>query len=283
MVRSAIDVAEAQARAAEARRWLGHCELCQRRCGVDRLAGQRGYCNLSEESLCFKRHVSFAEEAELLPSYMIYFAGCNLRCQFCIQAPRSFAEQGGESIDAATLAGTCVELIDRGVKTINLVGGEPSLHLHTILSMASEAGREMPWVLNSNMLMSRGVLDLLDGVISLYLADFKFGNDGCARAIADADDYVGTVTANLTLAATQGEVLIRHLLLPGHLECCFQPVAQWAARNLPGARFHLMGGYVPAPSCGGAIRATVQADELAEARRILDRIQAQTPMRLCHG
>jgi putative pyruvate formate lyase activating enzyme len=96
------------------------------------------------------------------------------------------------------------------------------------------------------MYMAPEVIDLLDGVVELYLADFKFGRDSCARSIAGIDRYVETVQRNLVHASRHTPVIVRHLLMPGHFDCCFRPVVDWLAASLPAVRFSLMTSYVPA-------------------------------------
>lgn len=249
---------------------LKACELCERRCGVDRAAGERAPCGLGEQTWSFKRHVSFAEEAELLPSYMVYFAGCNFRCAFCVQAPACFDPARGERVEGRALARECERVVEHGARTINLLGGEPTLHLHTILEMALEAAERevrLPLVLNSNFYMTPEVLDLLEGFVDVYLADFKFGPGECARRIAGVERYWDVVTRNLLAAwehaARHGaSVLVRHLLMPGHVECCHAPVAEWMAAKLPGARLHVMDSYVPAwRACGSDELGRLLTDE----------------------
>lgn len=240
------DREELRRRAAQAKASLGACMLCERRCGVDRLAGERAPCGLDQRTYCFKRHVSYAEELRLLPSYMVYFAGCNFRCRFCVQGPTCFDPLRGVEVEPTAAAQDFAALVDRGARTINLLGGEPSIHLHTILEIAAAADTPLPLVLNSNMYMTPEVLELLDGVVSLYVADFKFGNDQCAARLAGVERYVGVVTRNLLAVAPRAELLVRHLLMPGHVECCLRPVAQWLAANLPNVAMTLMTGYVPA-------------------------------------
>lgn len=250
---------------------LRRCAMCELRCGADRLGGEAAPCGLGARSHTFKRHLSLAEELELLPSYMVYLGGCNFRCSFCVQAPRCFVARGGEPVDAPELAEELRSVVARGARTINLLGGEPSLHLHTILRIAERAPG-LPLVLNSNMYMTPRVLELLDGVVRLYLADLKFGNDACARELAGVDRYWAVVTRNLIRAAGQGELLVRHLLMPGHVECCLRPAAAWMAARLPGVRFHVMTSYVPAYRAArhpGPMSRTLAPEEIARAEEIL--------------
>ncbi len=241
-----IDHADLRRRIRRARSSLACCNLCERRCGIDRTRGERAPCGLDAETWCFKRHISFAEEHELLPSYMVYLAGCNFRCQFCVQAPTCFDPKHGTRLDPVEAAADFQRIVDRGARTINLLGGEPSLHPHTILEIAASGREPLPLVLNSNMYMTTEVLELLDGVVSMYLADFKFGSDDCARRLAGVDRYFEVVTRNLRLVAKRTELLVRHLVMPGHLDCCLRPVARWMSRHLPETRFNLMTSYVPA-------------------------------------
>lgn len=211
-----------------------------------------------------------AEEVELVPSYMVYLGGCNFRCAFCVQAPACFDPFRGEQVDPAALASHCIKLVAQGVTSINLLGGEPSLHVHTILEVAaaaSDLGRTLPLVLNSNFYMTPEVLDLLDGVVSVYLADFKFGNDACAARIAGVERYVEVLERNLldahARAARHGAtMLVRHLLMPGHAECCLAPVARFVESHLPDATFHVMDSYVPAWRAAGGNAANPELSAL---------------------
>lgn len=270
-LRSTIDRTELRERAARAREMLRPCTLCERRCAVDRLAGERAPCGLDDQTWCFKRHVSYAEELPLLPSYMVYLGGCNFRCRFCVQAPACFDPRSGVRVRAPEVARDLERVVARGARTINLLGGEPSLHLHTILEIAAEADEPLPLVLNSNMYMTPEVVDLLDGVVEMYLADFKFGNDACARSLAGVDRYVEVVTRNLRLAAAQAPMIVRHLLMPGHFECCFRPVVRWLAENLPEVPFTLMSGYVPAWRAGACadLGRTLTEEERDRAVRLV--------------
>lgn len=235
-------------RARIARENLRACALCEFRCGVDRTrpAEERAHtpCGLGVESRTFKRHISFAEELELLPSYMVYLGGCNFRCRFCVQGPTCFSPATGELVDPAALAHESEAIVARGARTINLLGGEPSLHLHTVLELAAEA--ELPIAFNSNMYMTEEALDLLDGLVAIYVADLKFGSDRCADQVARAPRYLEVVRRNLLRAAAQAPLIVRHLLMPGHLECCLRPTAEWVAEHLPQATFNVMSSYVPA-------------------------------------
>jgi putative pyruvate formate lyase activating enzyme len=82
-------------------------------------------------------------------------------------------------------------------------------------------------------------------VVDIHVADFKFGNDACAERIAGVPRYMATVGRNLLRARVSAELIVRHLLLPGHFECCFLPVAGWLAEHLPSVPFSIRDGYLP--------------------------------------
>jgi putative pyruvate formate lyase activating enzyme len=273
----AIDHAELEARIVRARRLLRGCSMCELRCGADRTGapGSRTApvppCGLAAETWSFKRHISYAEELELLPSYMVYLGGCNFRCRFCVQAPGCFAPSGGVRIEPLAAAQDFQRVVGRGARTINLLGGEPSMHLHTILEIAAAADEPLPLVLNTNMYMTPEVIELLRGVVPLYVADFKFGTDACALRLARIERYWEVVTRNLRLAADGADLIVRHLAMPGHIDCCLRPVARWMAEYLPETRFTLMTSYLPAwrTASDCAMGRCLTAEETREAEAIV--------------
>ena len=105
--------------------------------------------------------------------------------------------------------------------------------------------RRLPIVWKSNFYGTIEGFALLDGVVDVYVADLKFGNDACARRIAGVDGYVQIVARNLLLAAQGARLIVRHLLLPGHFECCYRPIVDWMRRCLPATPLRIMTGYLP--------------------------------------
>ncbi len=254
-----------------ARGLLTRCTLCGRRCGANRLAGEPTPCRLGGETWCQRQYVSYVEDADLVPALRVYFGGCNLRCRFCNTAPEGFEPSLGWPVEPALLAAELSAAVTSGVRTIDLLGGEPSLHPHTILSVGAAAETPLPIVLDTNLYFSPEVIDLLDGVVAVYLANLKYGNDDCARALAGVERYVEVVTNNVRVLAGRGAARLRYLLVPGHVECCLGPMVRWLDGNLPGIRFDLVSSYVPCwqavsdPSLGRL----AGRDEIRAARRCL--------------
>jgi putative pyruvate formate lyase activating enzyme len=107
-----------------------------------------------------------------------------------------------------------------------------------------------PVVWKSNFHATPDAFALLDGIVDIYVADFKFGNDACAKRMAGVSNYWNILTRNLLLAAGQGDLIVRHLLLPGHFDCCYRPILDWLRRNLPAVKLSLRDGYLPSWQAG---------------------------------
>ena len=232
-------------RLARARRHYRACSLCEHRCGVDRSRGERGPCRAGTVPRVFKHRVELGEEAELIPSHLFYLSGCDLRCRFCIAEADAFDPRRGRPLTTDFFHEAVATGKAQGARTIQWVGGEPTIHLPAILDVMSECGDLPPVVWKSDFHATPEALALLEGSVDVYLADFKFGDDVCAGRIAGVANYLAIVTRNLKIAAAQGDLIVRHLILPGHFDCCLRPIVGWLRANLPGVKFSLRDGYLP--------------------------------------
>jgi putative pyruvate formate lyase activating enzyme len=228
-----------------ARRHYSRCLLCEHRCGVNRLAGQRGPCKADATARVFRHRIEYSEELELIPSHLFYLSGCDLRCVFCIAEANAFDPQRGivltrEFLDSAVRWGQA-----RGARNIQWVGGEPTIHIPAVLDAMAGCRELPPVVWKSDFHGTTEAFELLAGAVSVYVADFKFGNDDCARRLAGIDNYSAIVTRNLQIAAGQADLIVRHLLLPGHFDCCYRPIVTWMKNHLPQAKFSVRDGYLP--------------------------------------
>ncbi|MCK4757202.1 MAG: radical SAM protein [Thermoplasmata archaeon] len=221
----------------------GACIMCERRCGIDR-AREAGHCGVMEPRIS-SEFMHYGEEPELVPSHTIFFSGCTFDCVFCQNWDISTRPGQGERFFSDELA----RMIDRRAeiaKNTNWVGGDPTSNLPFIIEILGkmEAGTAQVW--NSNMYLTEESLRLLDGLIDVYLTDFKFGNNDCASRLCNAEKYWDVITRNHIIARGQAEVIIRHLVLPGHVECCSKPILDWIAGNLGNSvRVNIMSQYRP--------------------------------------
>jgi len=96
-----------------------------------------------------------------------------------------------------------------------------------------------------NMYCTEETMKLLNGVIDLYLTDFKYGNDSCAKRLSKVENYTAIVKRNHKIASNQGDVIIRHLVMPNHRTCCSEPILKWISKNLPNIAVNVMAQYRP--------------------------------------
>ena len=228
-----------------ARNQWEHCELCEHRCGANRAQGERGPCHAGVEARVFRHRVECGEEPELVPSHLFYLSGCDLRCAFCIAEANAFDPSRGRLLTAEFLSQAVAWGRTQGARNLQWVGGEPTIHIPAILEAMSSCIDLPPIVWKSDFYGTPLAFELLNGCVSIYVADFKFGNDGCASRIARVPNYVSVVTRNLRIAAAQADLIVRHLVLPGHFDCCFRPIVAWLRSEMPHVKFSLRDGYQP--------------------------------------
>jgi putative pyruvate formate lyase activating enzyme len=148
-----------------------------------------------------------------------------------------------------------------------LLGGEPTVHLPTVLEIVAAMPATAKLVWKTNAHGSEQARELLDGAFDVWLADYKFGNASCAERLAGIRTYGPVVQENLLWASRHSELIVRHLLMPGHLECCWQPVAEWLGEHLPDVKVSLRPAFWPAWHADRhpELRRTVPASESTRA------------------
>ncbi len=206
-----------------AKRLESPCMLCENRCGALRSEGERGDCGVLESKIS-SHFVHMGEEPELIPSYTIFFAGCNLSCVYCQNWDISQRPETGIRVKPGKMARIIDDEYGSGIRNVNWVGGDPTPNLSYILKAMAKVESPLAMVWNSNMYLGPEALQLLCGVIDLYLTDFKYGNNECGKRLSKVDNYFDVVLRNHKKVRQWGDVIVRHLVLPGHLDCCTGPV-----------------------------------------------------------
>ncbi len=225
---------------------LRSCTFCEWRCRLNREEGKFGVCRLDNVSRVSTYFLHWGEEAPLVPSGTIFFASCNSRCVFCQNWDISTDRNAGTPVEPEDLAGMMSLLERDGARNINFVGGEPTPNLHVVLGALTHSRARVPMLWNSNMYLSVEAMKLLREVIDIWLPDFKFGNDKCALRLSSLPRYFEVVSRNHKLISDWGaDVIVRHLVLPNHVECCTKPVLEWIAENMPRALVNIMEQYRP--------------------------------------
>jgi putative pyruvate formate lyase activating enzyme len=221
------------------------CTLCARRCGVDRTLAPSGFCGLGVDAFVYKEHVHLGEEAFLVPTHTVYLGGCSFRCVFCSDDAWVRRPQAGVRATPEALARRIARRRSEGARSVSFVGGLPDVNLLAILRTLALCPIDTHVVWNTNLYIEAETFDLLEGVVDTWLADHKFGAPRCAR-LAGVADYAEILEPALLRAhASDARLVVRHLLMPGHVECCAIPVLEWLAAHTPGATVNLMTAYVP--------------------------------------
>ena len=264
-----------------AHRLASPCILCERRCKVERALGRIGACRIDYGTYVHSAFLHLGEEAPLVPSGTIFYGGCNFSCVFCQNYDVSqTAPRAGMRVDAVRLAEIQDALARKGARNINHVGGDPTPSMHTIMESLLYVESSVPQLWNSNFYMSLEAMELLVDVIDIWLPDFKYGNNKCAFRLSAIPRYFEVVTRNLKIAVEHGDMIIRHLVMPNHLECCTRPVLEWIARNLPKDRVlvNIMDQYTPMhrvarrPRLWPDIARRPTREEVEEAYRLADEL-----------
>ncbi len=228
--RKLYESGELEKRIEKAYKLLENCSLCPRRCGVNRRKGETGFCKSGEELEVSSFHSHFGEEPPISGyggSGTIFLTHCNLRCLFCQNYPISHLGNGNK-ISTQELTQMMLSLQKRGCHNINLV--TPTHFIPQILSgfsQAVERGLNIPLVYNCSGYENVETLQLLEGIVDIYMPDLKYGTREAGEKYSSAPDYfeiakkamkemhrqVGDLRLNKEGIAQRG-LLVRHLVLP---------------------------------------------------------------------
>lgn len=231
---------------------LKNCELCERRCQKNRYK-ERGYCRLGINPVVSSAFQHHGEEGPLVPSGTIFLESCVFACVFCQNSDISqeWMTKNGESISGKVMAPEQMARIARhlgkeGARNINYVS--PTAHASGILSSLTYSNVNITQLWNSNYYSTERVWRLILDVMDFHLPDFKYWNNDFARQMSGIRHYRETIANNIKLAHDEGsgEIIIRHLVMPGRVEADTLPILEWTAKNAPRALVNIMGQYRPA-------------------------------------
>ncbi len=296
-------------------RAMKSCKLCPRECGVNRLNDELGFCKSGKIAKVASANLHHGEEppisgtkgparhaslrlagdpsASALPkacragaggSGTIFFANCNLGCKFCQNYPISHLGNG-KNTTPNELASMMLKLQKRGAHNINLV--TPSHVIPQFLAgllIAAKKGLNVPIVYNSSGYDAMGTLDLLDGIVDIYMPDIKYSSDVSAKNLSNAENYckinrlaltemfrqVGVLRCSDDGIATRG-LLIRHLILPNDLAGsakCFEFISKNLGHDIP---VNLMSQYFPAFKAENdpILGRQITTEEFQKAKKVL--------------
>jgi len=250
---------------------LHDCRLCPRDCRVNRISGERGWCGAGVHARYYSNYTHYGEEIGITPSHTVYLTGCNLRCRFCHTAADRDTKPS-ERLTVKRLKRIIKQGGREGSRNINILGGDPMVNLPSLLDLFSQIKYLPPIVWNTNLYCSARALSMLTGLPHIYLVDYKFGNNECAKQLAASEDYQNVLETRLKeLYLYEGpeKIIIRHLVLPGHVRCCTLPVLEWIAMNMKDVRVSLKFDYLVMPEAKKSrdLKRFLTSDEICEAKK----------------
>ena len=262
--------------------WLSECRVCPNRCGARRLAGARGRCRAGSELVVSSADLHFGEERELVGrggSGTIFFTSCNLACVFCQNYDISQLDRG-RVIREEDLIRLALGLQERGAENINLVTPtHQAPQIFEALKKARRLGLQVPIVYNCGGYENPEFLRELDGLVDIYMPDFKYGTDEagerlsgvreyarwCREAMLEMHRQVGDLAVDTRGLAVSG-LLVRHLVLPEGLAGSRAVIDFLAERVSRNTFLNVMDQYRPAHRAGEfrELRRRVYAYEVQE-------------------
>lgn len=282
---SLFERGELQRRVATAVDSLRACHVCPRDCGVDRLADETAVCHTGRFARVSSYFAHFGEEDCLRGwrgSGTIFFAWCNLRCVFCQNFDISQEGRDSTAVGPGELAGMMLELQEAGCHNINFVTPEHVVpQILEALLLAAAAGLRLPLVYNTSAYDSLESLRLLDGVVDIYMPDFKLWDPALAARYLKARDYPAVARAALremhrqvgdfrldARGVAQRGLLVRHLVMPG-LPAETEAIMAFLASLSRDTYVNLMDQYYPAGKVSAeryaAINRRLRPDEFRHA------------------
>jgi putative pyruvate formate lyase activating enzyme len=248
---------------------LENCTVCPRECRINRLNGETGFCGIGANPRVASHNVHHGEEPPISGtqgSGTIFFSGCNMKCKYCQNFPISQLRHGRE-ITPPELAEMMLDLQSKGCHNVNLV--TPSHLIPQILESllwAWEKGFNLPLVYNTSGYDSIRALELVEGIIDIYLPDMRYADDSIAQELSSAENYVrinraavkemyrqvGNLVTDEQGIALKG-LIVRHLILPHNLagsEETFRFIRQEISDEV---HLSLMGQYFPSFKAGECV------------------------------
>ena len=247
---------------------LTSCTVCPRKCGINRIKDERGFCRTGLLPVISSSGPHFGEEPPLVGrngSGTIFVTHCNLACEFCQNSDISQCGRGGE-VSCERVAAMMIRLQQQGCHNINIVTPSHVIpQMMRAIGIAANQGLDIPIVYNSGGYDAVETLRLLEGIVDIYIPDAKYGSDAVALALSHAPDYGATMQAALKEMHRQtGDLviedgiavrgmIIRHLVLPENLAASDR-VLPWIAQEVSRNSYvNIMNQYHPAWHAGSEI------------------------------
>lgn len=222
--------------------------MCPRKCGINRNKGETGYCGIDASPRIYQHFLHLGEEMSIIPAFIVNMAGCHLDCPTCpekcrfqqaslrVGSPQNYAHALAKYFQQTTMP-----------KSIEWIGGEPSIQLPFVLETSKWLKNLIPQCptiyLNTNAYFSVELLAYMHDIIDAFVFDLK-ATQTCEHIVGNAPDYWSTATQCIQTAVqsypADAPHILRHLVMPGHLECCTAPILEWCQTHIPQVCLNLM-------------------------------------------
>ncbi|MCX5845526.1 MAG: radical SAM protein [Deltaproteobacteria bacterium] len=243
---------------------LENCTLCPRKCGVNRRVGELGFCRLSDDVVMNRALAHYGEEPPISGTRgagTLFLSSCNLKCIYC-QNYQISHEVSGERMDSEGLSGVMLALQEKGCHNIEPVTPTPHIaRIMEALLIARRRGLHLPLVYNCGGYENPEVLKLLEGMVDIYLPDFKYGSENDALVLSGAKDYPWYAVESIKEMVRQAGdslweddgiakrgILIRHLILPGFISNSLEVLRLIKTHISISVTLSIMSQYTPIPS-----------------------------------
>lgn len=226
---------------------LSHCDLCGWKCGVNRFLGERGKCGLGSQFFASDPFIHVAEESVINPAAVTNLAGCALRCKYCI-AYKTWKPENFNPLDTKAYWDKTRELMKGQIPVNTIEFTNPTESLPAVIGVLASAPEDLrkPVVMNCHLYGSQCFYELAAPVTDIWLPDLRYGNNGCAQALSGIDRYMEYAKLGLDEMVKSGaKVLVRILVLPGHVSCCHEPALKLLAEYKPRVWVSILDQYVP--------------------------------------
>lgn len=226
---------------------MSHCCLCGWECGVNRFSGEKGKCGLGNQAFASHPRVNITEEPMINPAVVLNLGACGLRCTHCIDY--QFWDPGNLvplDLKSFWMKFQMLRRADTPVNTLEFTN--PTESLPAIIGLMSQAPSDfnLPLVMNCHSYGSEDFYGLAGPITDVWLPDLKYGNDKCAKALSGVGNYMKYAKLGLD-AMTQDDarVLVRILVLPGHVSCCHEPAMELLSKYKDRIWVSVLDQYVP--------------------------------------
>ena len=224
---------------------LSNCDLCGRQCSINRYK-ETGACGLTAEPFNANPFIHIAEEVPINPALVMSYSGCGMGCCYCIERTLYKSPDYRNTFHKAFWAR--YEKLKQEYDFNSIEFSNPTESVHSVLDILSFAPMDVshPVVANVHLYSGKPFYDIALRFVDVWLTDFRYGNDECAKRLSDVDDYMKFAKLGMDqLTGSDSRIIVRILVLPGHLDCCLKPIVDILSEYRDRVWVSILDQYIP--------------------------------------